>query len=185
MASPRAKMVAIMALFAAPIVASVIAFNFFPPSKTVNYGTLVVPVVPVPDVPFSRAGGGPFRLAELRGRWILVASDSGACPAACADKLTFLRQVRTALGRNALRVERVFVVDDSKPLSPDVLQAYEGTHFLVPPAGLPLPPVPLNDRAHFYLADPEGRVMMRYPANAEFKAVLKDLERLLKASQIG
>lgn len=185
MASPRAKLAAIMALFALPIVASVVAFNFFPPTRTVNYGTLVVPTVDLPATPLDRANGGPFRFEELRGKWVLIASDSGDCPAACVEKLTFLRQVRTALGRNALRVERVFVADDTKPVSPAALQAFEGTVFVSPPRGLVLPAVPLNDRAHFYLADPEGRVMMRYSAGAEFKRVLKDLERLLKASQIG
>ncbi len=43
----------------------------------------------------------------------------------------------------------------------------------------------MNDRAHVYVADPLGNVMMRFPANAEPRRMLKDLERLLKASQIG
>ena len=48
-----------------------------------------------------------------------------------------------------------------------------------------LPLAPVNDRAHIYLVDPRGNVMMRFPANAEPRRMLKDLERLLKASQIG
>jgi hypothetical protein len=43
----------------------------------------------------------------------------------------------------------------------------------------------VNDRAHIYVADPRGIVMLRFPANAEPRGMLKDLERLLKASQIG
>ena len=42
-----------------------------------------------------------------------------------------------------------------------------------------------NDRAHIYLVDPRGNVMMRWPANPQMRGMLKDLERLLKASQIG
>lgn len=185
MASPRAKMLAIMALFALPIVASTVAFHFFPPEKTTNYGEFIVPVAAFPAAPLGRQSGGPFRFEELRGKWVIVASDSGACDAACADKLVLLRQVRLALGRDAARVERVFVADDSKPLAPAVASAHEGLIVLSPPPGLVLPPVPLNDRAHFYLADPEGRVMMRFPAKADAKRLLGDLKRVLKASQIG
>ncbi len=43
----------------------------------------------------------------------------------------------------------------------------------------------MNDRAHLYLVDPLGNVMMRFPANADPRRMQKDLERLLKASQIG
>ena len=185
MASPRAKLLAIVALFALPIVASTVAFHFFPPESTTNYGEFVVPTVPLPSAPLGRQSGGPFRFDELRGKWILIASDAGDCPAACAGKLTLMRQVRLALGRDAARVERVFVADDSKPLPAEALAAHEGLIVLAPPVGLVLPPVPLNDRAHFYLADPEGRVMMRFPANADAKRMLGDLKRLLKASQIG
>ena len=185
MASPRAKLLAIMALFALPIIASTVAYHFFPPDRTTNYGEFVAPPVPFPSAPLGRQSGGPFRFGELRGKWVLVASDSGTCPAACAEKLTLMRQVRLALGRDAARVERVFVADDSKPLPAEALAAHEGLIVLAPPTGLVLPPVPLNDRAHYYLADPEGRVMMRFPADADAKRVLGDLKRLLKASQIG
>ncbi len=56
---------------------------------------------------------------------------------------------------------------------------------VTPPTGMVLPLAPVNDRAHIYLADPLGNVMMRFPAKAEPRRMLKDLERLLKASQIG
>jgi hypothetical protein len=185
MASPRAKLLAIMALFALPIVASTVAFHFFPPRESNQFGEFIVPPAAFPSAPLGRQSGGLFRFGELRGKWVLIASDSGACPASCADKLLLMRQVRLALGRDALRVERVFVADDSKALPAEALAAHEGLVVLAPPLGLVLPPVPLNDRAHFYLADPEGRVMMRFPADAEAKRVLGDLKRLLKASQIG
>jgi hypothetical protein len=48
-----------------------------------------------------------------------------------------------------------------------------------------LPPAPANDRAHIYLIDPRGNVMMRFPAAADGKRMLRDLGRLLRASQIG
>lgn len=178
-------MLAIMALFALPIVASTVAYHFFRPERSTNHGELLAPPAALPATTLATAEGGGLRLADLKGGWILFASDAGACPESCVAKLTLMRQVRLALGRDAGRVTRVFVADDSRPVAADVAAPFEGTRFVTPPLGLSLPPVPLNDRAHFYLADPNGNVMMRWPAAIEPKKVLQDLKRLLKASQIG
>jgi cytochrome oxidase Cu insertion factor (SCO1/SenC/PrrC family) len=77
------------------------------------------------------------------------------------------------------------VIDDLSRPDPRVLAGLEGMTVAVTPTGLKLPPGAGNDRAHIYLVDPNGNVMMRWPAAAEPKRMLKDLERLLKASQIG
>ena len=174
-----------MALFALPIVASTIVYLFFRPEATANYGELLAPPQLVTTARYLRTGGGEFRFAELRGKWILIASDSGACPESCKAKLTLMRQVRLMLGRNADRVSRVFVADDTQALAPQALAPFEGTVSITPPRGLALPLAPVNDRAHIYLVDPLGNVMMRFPANADPRRMLKDLERLLRASQIG
>lgn len=181
----RLKLLAIMALFVLPIAASTIAYHFFRPSGTTNYGELLVPPATITSTPFLRVEGGEFRFAALRGKWVLVASDSGACPESCVAKLTLMRQVRLMLGRNSARVARVFVADDTRPMAPESLAPFEGTVAITPPQGMVLPLAPLNDRAHLYLVDPLGNVMMRFPANAEPRRMMRDLERLLKASQIG
>ena len=93
--------------------------------------------------------------------------------------------MRLALGRNASRVARVFVVDDARAPDPVVLAPLEDLIVAVMPRGVAIPPGPANDRAHIYLVDPRGNVMMRWPAQPDFRRMLKDLERLLKASQIG
>lgn len=183
--SPRAKLVGLGALFALPIVASVVAYNVIDPVQTSNFGELLLPPAAITAHPFERAGGGPFAFGELAGKWVLVASDSGACPPACRDKLAALRQVRLALGRNAGRVERVFVVDDTMPPDPGLAREFTGTIVARTPVGLALPAGAANDRAHVYLVDPRGNVMMRWPAGADRKRMLGDLQRLLKASQIG
>ena len=181
---PRAKLVLLAALFALPIVASVLAYAFFRHQPTANYGELIAPRL-VTAQPFERPGGGRFSFEEVRGRWVLVASDSGGCPAACLEKLVSMRQVRLALGRRASRVERVFVVDDVRAPPAEALREFEGTVVALTPRGLALPPGAANDRAHIYLVDPHGNVMLRWPAAADRRRMLKDLERLLKASQIG
>jgi len=173
--SPRAKLGLIVALFAAPIAASVVAYRFFPPGHTTNYGELLLPPSAVP------AGLAGFPA----GRWALIVADSGACPASCAAKLAVIRQLRLAMGREASRVERVFVVDDARAPDPRTLEPFSGTVVVNAPHGTRAPTGPSNDRAHIYLADPNGNVMMRWPAEPDPRRMIRDLERLLKASQIG
>ncbi len=181
---PRAKLALLAAMFLAPIAASFIAYRFVSHEPTGNYGELIAPR-PVTTQPFERATGARFTFGQLAGRWVMVASDSGECDARCTDKLVAIRQVRLALGRKAGRIERVFVIDDLRAPDPARLKEFEGMQVVQTPRGLALPPGAANDRAHVYLVDPHGNVMLRWPAAADRKRMLKDLERLLKASQIG
>lgn len=180
----RLKLLGLASLFALPIVASLVTYTWFRPEPGTSFGELLLPPAQVSAQRFARPGGGAFEFRELAGKWILVVSDSGACPAACREKLASIRQVRLAMGRNATRMERVFVVDDTVAPEMGALEEFAGTVVALSP-GAALPPGAGNDRAHVYLVDPHGNVMMRWPSGADRKRMLGDLQRLLKASQIG
>ena len=169
--TPRAKLALIAMFFALPIAASVVTYVFFPPAPTGNYGELLLP-----------PASAPAELIAMRERWILVAWDRARCAAACEDKITVMRQVRLALGRNASRVDRVLLLEraDGKPAPP---AGFEGM-FVIGTTGVPHGGL-IGDADHIYLVDPNGNVMMRWPASPDMKRMLRDLERLLKASQIG
>jgi hypothetical protein len=181
--SPRAKLLVLFALFAAPIVASTLAYRYAHVTPTANHGELLLPPAQAPDRASAGAGGKPYSYGEHRGRWILVASDAGGCGEACLRKLVAMRQVRLALGVNASRVDRVFLADDGRPPDAAALAPFPGME------GAVLPPEaaggPGWDRGHVYLVDPNGNVMMRWRAEDDPKGMLRDLERLLRASQIG
>jgi hypothetical protein len=183
--TPRAKLMLLASLFAIPIAASILASRYFRPEPTANYGELLLPPAQIAPHALARADGGRFAFAELNGRWVLVASDSGHCDAACAEKLAAMRQVRLALGRNASRIERVVVVDDAQAPQIPTFAGFEGMVVAAPPPGSALAPGAGNDRAHIYLVDPRGNVMMRWPAKPDMRRMYRDLDRLLKASQIG
>ena len=181
---PRAKLLAIAAVFIAPVVASFIAYQLRP-APTANYGELLLPPDLVTTQSFEQPGRAPFTFTSLRGKWVMVASDSGSCPRECLEKAYAMRQVRLALGQDAERVTRVFVVDDLNAPVPQLATLLEGATLAITPRGLSARPPSVSDRAHIYLADPHGNVMLRWPANPDMKRMLKDLQRLLKASQIG
>jgi hypothetical protein len=82
---PRGKLLLLAALFVSPIVASIIAYRFFPPAPTANYGELLLP-------PHTLSADFRKRHGE---RWLLIA----------ATDLEAMGQVRSALGRDAERVD--------------------------------------------------------------------------------
>lgn len=183
---PRGKLLLIVAIFALPIVASYLAYFYLHPKPTANHGELLLPPAQASGAAFTKAAdGGPFSFEKLRGRWILVAQDSGECLDACVAKLVEMRQVRVALGRNAERVARVFLVDDGKRPRAALAEPFDGMEIVRGPGKAALTAKAAGDRSHIYLVDPHGNVMMRWRAGDDAKGMLRDLERLLRASQIG
>ena len=183
----RIKLLALAAFFALPVVAGYVAYFFdLAPGTTTNYGTLL-PARPLSDTPLQDMEGRAFRFAELRGKWILVQFDSGACGEHCERKLYFMRQIRKALGKDMSRVERVWLVTDAQVPPPMLLQAIEGTRL----ARIAASPIAVEFPAlraaadHVYLVDPNGNLMMRFPRDSDPSRMLKDLQRLMKVSGIG
>lgn len=183
----RIKLLALAAFFALPVVAGYVAFFFdWVPGSAANYGTLI-PARPLPDATLQGGDQRPFKMSELRGKWLLVQFDAGACDDYCERKLYFMRQVRKALGKDMTRVERVWLLTDAKAPKPRLLEAIEGTR-LARAMGNAFPDEFPADRSradHIYLVDPVGNLMMRFPRDPDPSRMLKDLQRLMKVSGLG
>lgn len=183
----RVKLIALLALFASPVVASYLAYYVFPPAGRTNYGTLIEPQRPMPSLRLEDERGAPTSPSSLRGQWLLVQVDSGACDARCQAKLYALRQQRTMTGKHRDRIDRVWLVDDASAV---VLPGeFEGTRVMRGSASelqawLPTEPG-RGVREHIYLVDPLGNLMMRFPADGDPAKIHKDLSRLLRASRVG
>jgi cytochrome oxidase Cu insertion factor (SCO1/SenC/PrrC family) len=176
----------IIALCIAPVAASYLAYYFFLPQGHVNYGELVG-TRPLPASRLQLEDGTAFSPADLRGKWVLLMTDGGACEAACRGKLFALRQLRLTQGREMTRIERVWLISDAAAPPPDVLADFKGT-WLVRAAGsdlLKALPAKLTPEEHIYLVDPLGNLVLRYARDADPSRIIKDLARLLKTSQIG
>ena len=171
----RRKLLLLAAFFALPVAASFLIWWLdLAPGATGNYGMLISPR-PVALAP----------VAALKGRWILVQFDGGACGEACERKLYLMRQVRRAQGPEMQRIERLWLVTDGVVPHAELLAAIEGT--VVAPAGDAARAFPAegSPREHVYLIDPLGNLMMRFPRDPDPMRVIKDLRRLLRASQFG
>lgn len=177
-------MLAILVLCAAPVVAAWLAYFVWPPTSRTNYGELIAPR-PLPDPALERVGGGPFRLSDLRGKWLLVQLDGGACGDACRKKLLYMRQLRLTQGKDMERVERLWLVTDEAPVDPGVGREFAGTH-VVRAGALPREfPATRDVGEHLYLVDPLGNLMLRWSSDPDPNGMKRDLSRLLRASRIG
>lgn len=181
----------LLAVCVAPVLASYTAYYLLPPSGRTNYGTLVEPQRPLPALSLRRLDGTAVQAASLRGSWLMVQVDGGACDAACEQKLWKMRQVRLTTGKDADRVQRLWLIVDEAPLATLVMREYDGTLFLRARADelaafLPLPAEPEAGLAGpIWLIDPLGNLMLRWPKDADPSRMKKDLIKLLKTSKIG
>jgi len=185
----RWKMLVVMLVCAAPVIASYFAYYVVRPEGRRNYGDLVEPQRPMPEIGATSIDGKPLALTSLRGQWLLVSVAGGACDAACEKHLYLQRQLREALGKNKDRMDWVWIVSDEVPVRESLRPALQqATVLRIPQAQLaqwlaPAAGASLQD--HVYVVDPMGNWMMRFPAGvdaAKAANVRRDLERLMRAS---
>lgn len=184
-------MLLVAAVCIAPFIGSWALYFFWQPSGRINYGELVEGAVLPTGALASASGGKVFDFAQLRGRWVFVTVDSGACNDACQKKLWKMRQVRLTQGKYLERIERAFLANDAQPVAATVAKEYEGTWFANAQDSAHLKVLPVAAQAgaqltdHIYLVDPLGNVVLRFPKDADPSRMKKDLERLLRVSRIG
>src|SRR5947207_7124792 len=103
----RRTILLVAAACLAPVLASYVVYFFYPRSAEINYGTLLK-TAPAPPIEGLQNDGASFRLADLRGRWVLVAAGAG-CDAGCERTLYAMRQAHTMQGKERERVVRVWL----------------------------------------------------------------------------
>jgi surfeit locus 1 family protein len=169
-----------------PIVAAYVAYYWFAPTQRVNYGELL-DARPAPEIAGEYPDGKPFALVELRGRWVLLVVSGTDCRDPCRRALNATRVARTIQGRERDRVVRVWLQPAAAPLPPaDLLAEHPG---LVAARAAPIElarlPIDPSDAASILMLDPRGNLVLRYRGDPDIERLAKDLERLLRASQIG
>ncbi|WP_245616610.1 SCO family protein [Paraburkholderia acidipaludis] len=187
----RWMLLLMMVVCAAPIVVSYFMYYVVKPrGGTTNYGALIEPQRPIPgSLVVTGADGRAVPLATLRGRWLMISVDGGACGEPCVTKLYFMRQIRATQGEERERVVTVWLRTDDAPVADVLKTAYPDTRMLrADPAALAqwLPATDTTkDTDHIYLVDPNGNLMMRFPAHPDPSKVKSDITKLLKWSRIG
>ncbi|CAD5372660.1 conserved hypothetical protein [Rubrivivax sp. A210] len=186
----RLRMLLVLAVCAAPVVASYFMYYVVRPQSLTSYGTLIQPTRGLPPaLALTTLDGAPVAARSLRGQWLLVTVGPSACDTGCEARLLMQRQLREMLGRERERIDKLWFVIDGGAVAPALRAAIEAkpalTALRADPAALaawlaPAPGQALQD--HLYLVDPHGEWMMRWPVAAEPARVKRDLDRLLRAA---
>lgn len=187
--SGRWKMLLVLAVCAAPVVASYFTYFVVRPQGRTNYSTLVQPTRTLPaDLPLATLSGEPVKAESLKGQWLLITLGGGACDAECDRRLYLQRQEREMLGKERDRLDKVWLVTDDAAVPAALQQALAQPpttvlrtsraaleRWLQPEPGQPL-------EASLYIVDPMGEWMMRTPAQPDPQKLKGDLEKLMRAS---
>lgn len=190
----RRPLVLLLLLFALPFpLAAGLHLAGWRPATSASHGELLQPPSALPATGLTLADGQPLPTATLAGRWQLVLAGNGPCDTDCQADLAALAQVQRLLPKHQARISRLWLTSaatlkagfggDGKatPNPADIdglvaasMDAAWSTQLQSPATGY-----------RFYLADPEGRLVLRYAPGVDPAGVRQDLERLLKYSWNG
>lgn len=178
-----------------PLAAATLLYLFAPdwrPWGTSNNGTLIMPPRPLSAEGLTALEGEPVDASLLTGKWTFVYIGSPDCDTECRGQLYEMRQARLALGRNADRVQRLYVYPHAEGTPTDLARLVKenpGLHFTrSAPGWVDMFEVDERDPAEagrLYVVDPLGNLMMRYEPELDASMLLEDMKRLLKASRVG
>lgn len=162
------------------------------PSNTVNKGDLLTPPLPIDQWQPRTLDGEPWKLEDQSTKWRLLIPGGDDCDAACQDNLYITRQVHIRLGEKALRVERLYLLEE------EALNTTTARHFAdehpqlkllrvdadamraaLAETNLPEDPSAQN---RYFLMDQQGFVMMGYTPQHTGNELLKDIKRMLRYS---
>ena len=107
-----------------------------------------------------------------------------------------MRQIRTAMGKNMNRIERAVITYQDGAgagrLDKVIQTEFKGTNHITANKDNFTKVIREHIKASYvlqpgtiYIVDPNGNVMMTYKPDADPSAIFKDLQKLLKVSQIG
>jgi len=185
----RIKMLLVLLVCAAPVLASYFSYFVLRPQARSNYSELILPTRSLPALPLRTLDGKAVEATALRGQWLLLAVGPPDCPAGCQKQLYMQRQLREMLGRERERIDKLWLVTDGAEVPAGLRTALAADPSLqvlrVPRDALAAWLQPEAGRAledHLYLVDPMGEWMMRMPPDAEPARVKRDLDRLLRAA---
>lgn len=182
--------ITVVLAFTAPILIATLMHSqwlTWQPDATRNHGTLVQPVVLLPDFEHPTATGETLSRSDLMDQWQLVHLRHSPCDEQCLEAAYWLRQVRRAQDRHQPEVALLLIStttldDQSIEAIRDVSERFR---IIDGPAGQELArafPDAGPERSS-YILDPMANIILQYAADADPNDLRRDLDRLLTWTQ--
>lgn len=160
-----------------------------------NYGHLITPARPLDYAELMQAPiSAAENLTEIKGHWVMLQVAEGpGCDQACQETEEKTGRLRLMLNKDVARVRRLLLLPGSSDETAAAGEAIGQKDPTLLIAGLSgtlrqrlqdAVGVPLAE-GMVLLLDPLGNVMMWYSPGFDPYGVLRDLQRLLRNSQIG
>lgn len=163
------------------------------PQGRTNNGTLILPPLDIKD--WGLASNLPTKIEGEKGKWRLIVLGEGECNPVCQEALFKIRQVNTALGREAKRVEHGYVelkVELDTELANLIKQEHPNLQISFGDKNKAMHSIDqkLNGsdalkNSYIFIMDPLGNIMMYYTSESIGRDILDDMKKLLKVSKIG
>ena len=191
MDSGKKKFLSLVAVFVTPVLlGSLLFFNLDRlglEKGSTNYGTLVHPAFPAQIEDLKQGDTAAVREETIAKSWTMAYLEPSNCDQLCLDKLTLIKKVRLLTNEKMRRVRTLFVTSktiadgiDKSPYRDMVFANVKDSNAKF------LQQFPYQETKPIYLIDPYGNIMMYYPqAELNAKKIIKDINRLLKYSQLG
>jgi hypothetical protein len=187
-AKGRLQFLGLLLVFLLPVVAvGWLYWSGWNPGGT-SYGALVQPPRELAVSSMQNYAAAPFKPEDWRDKWHLVQISSAACGARCQQDLYEMRQIHASLAKEIERLQRVWLVAGELPEADLQAARKQYPDLVILPAAAKLAQQfqqvgQPDDR--YYLVDPLGKIVMRYPHDAEAKGIRKDLLKLFRYSWAG
>lgn len=179
--------ISLLALFTLPMLIANILYkkHITLSKKTTNHGQLILPTI----------ASTQFNLTST-GKWALILFIHNNCNKACLNHLYNLHQILKACGKDRDRIQPIIVSTAPQAsyakLKQSLLPRYPQLELTkITPTEyqkllLSYPKLKFAQQINtVFIMDPHGNIMLAYPANSKPVFIFKDIQHLLKYSQIG
>jgi cytochrome oxidase Cu insertion factor (SCO1/SenC/PrrC family) len=189
------KYLIIAMLLLAVIVLAGLGYTWYRLAHPTFHGSLITPPAPAADFSLTSQTGSMVKLADFRGKYILVYFGFTNCTSECPLTMGFLKQMHDHLGSLANQTQVIMISTDPARDTPDALGAFL-SHFDPSFIGLTaskdvLQPVWSaygvtvldNGETHSsytYLIDPQGNLIATYPLLQNADGITSDIRNLLR-----
>jgi len=173
-----------------------------------NNGNLILPPADITALDMRDESGDPqfISFEELIANiesdnyqaqpWLMVYVTASSCAESCLERIHYLQQLHTRLGKHRPRVRRYFLHTADQPIEqhnkqlfqkiyPSMGIAYGDRERIIQNLAEKGVLLDLANTNYVFLVDPVGNVMMYYTDQHGHDEIKVDLDRLLKYSALG